>query len=246
MALNDYGWFLDGHPSGTLIGVSATILSQAKYYFEATVTHGYESGFDAGYGVFGICGPGALLNLVGGDLANGSSQTVEAQIMGWFTNTLGSGRGIGYPNRMDTVDADVGANTIYAVAVNTIIRKMWIRNVSAGGAWAGDGLLPDPATNTSGRDYTTNITDGRIYAFVGAAQRNDTNYGAATINLGGTAFTGTVPSGYVAWSAADTLNPSDASPNLVLSGGNLSVSSLGMGSAATYPAQLARSKASAL
>lgn len=236
------GWYVDCAPK-TYMASSRLVGAEGKYYFEATVTHGWDSGFDAGYGVFGIAGSNALLDFVGGDLANGAAQTVEAETMGWFTNTLGSGRGLGHPDRISGVNADVGAGTIYAVAVNTSLHRLWIRNVSAGGAWAGDGLLPDPATNTSGRLYTNNITSPYIHAFVGASQRNNTNYGAATINLGGSAFTGTVPSGYVAWSAANTLNPSDASVKLVLSGGNLSVSSVGMGSLATYPAQLARSKA---
>jgi len=42
----------------------------------------------------------------------------------------------------------------------------------------------------------------------------------ATLNTGGSAFTGTLPTGYIAWDAAETLNPSDNS-NLTLDTGNL-------------------------
>lgn len=52
-------------------------------------------------------------------------------------------------------------------------------------------------------------------------------YAKATLNVGGSAFTGTLPSGFVAWGASDTLNSADCAPSILLSGGNLVWSSEG-------------------
>lgn len=226
MALNEFGWFLDGSPGG-LFADSAIVNPLGRYYFEATMTHGYDSGFDAAIVCFGIAGASALTVLTGGNLYNGAVQAQEAQLIGISGNTLGSGRGTGYPTQYPN-GAQGGTNNVYAIAVNTTSCLMWSRDVTGGGNWVGDGVSPNPATDTSGFNFSTLIS-GRLYVFGGATQRNNTNYGSGTLNLGGSAFVGAVPSGYSAWSATDTLNSSDKSASLTLSGGNLSFSLAGAG-----------------
>lgn len=198
-----------------------------RRYFEFTLLHGYVSGFDAGAAGFGICGATASLTNAG-QWVNNSMQPAEAQLSGLVVNTEGSGRPVGYPARCEGPSISAADGTVYATAVNITAGLQWLRNVSAGGIWFGNGLLADPATDTSGFDYTSVIT-GAVYAWGGATQRNNTNYGSGVNNLGGSAFIGTVPTGYIAWGASDTLNPADKSGSLTLSGGNLTWSSLGSG-----------------
>jgi hypothetical protein len=139
-----------------------------------------------------------------------------------------AGGGIGYPVKHPGISVQVTLG-VYACAVNITARLMWLRDVTEAAAWIGDGTIgADPETDAFGFDYSTQIT-GSVYAFGGGTQRNDTNYGSGTMNFGGSAFTGAVPSGYIAWGASDTLNPSDTSGSLVLSGGNLTFSTIGSG-----------------
>lgn len=49
------------------------------------------------------------------------------------------------------------------------------------------------------------------------------------VNLDGSAFAGAVPSGYVAWGGADTLNLADKYAAITLSGGDLTFSTAGAG-----------------
>jgi hypothetical protein len=126
------------------------------------------------------------------------------------------------------------------MAVRPSAKLTWLRNVTGGGTWFGDGLGTGvPETDTHGFDYSSNIS-GAIYAFGGVTQRNDVDFGSGTLNLGGSAFTGTPPTDFVAWGVGDTLNPSDKSGAITLSGGNLTYSSVGSGDL-FVAGQLARS-----
>jgi hypothetical protein len=173
---------------------------------------------------------------------NSSSQIAEDQINGVvMSDVLGVvGRPIGYPNRATAPFLSSTPGDVLAMAVNATIKLSWLRNVTAGGTWFGDGLgTGDPTTNTHGFDYSGNIS-GAIHAFGGVTQLSDADYGSGTLNLGGSAFTGTVPTGYTAWGASDTLNPSDKSGSITLSGGDLTYSSVGAGNLSLV-GQLARS-----
>lgn len=207
-----------------------------RLYFELTTTHVYTSGFNSGYTAIGIAGAGASLNNAG-SWNSGASQPAMAELVG-TVRADNSGGGIGYPVKHPGISVQPTLG-VYACAVNVTAKLMWLRDVTEAATWIGSTTGGDPATDSLGFDYSGQIT-GVIYAFGGVTQRNDTNYAEAVLNFGGSAFSGTVPTGYVAWGASDTLNPSDKSSVIVLSGGNLTLSSIGAGDL-NIVGQLARS-----
>jgi hypothetical protein len=206
-------------------------------YFEFTIVHVIASG----YAGFGICGASASLTNAG-FWNSSAAQAAEAQTNGLvISDVLGAvGRPIGDPNRATAPVLSSTPGDVFAMAVRPSAKLTWLRNVTGGGTWFGDGLGTGvPETDTHGFDYSSNIS-GPIHAFGGVTQRNDVEYGSGTLNLGGSAFTGALPTDYVAWGVGDTLNPSDKSGAITLSGGNLTYSSVGSGDL-FVAGQLARS-----
>lgn len=201
-----------------------------RRYFELTLTHSFISGFDAGIAGFGICGATASLTAAG-FWDNNSLQAAEAEICGSTHNSVGSGSAVGYPSKW--VGINTGAlDRVYALAVNLTAELIWFRDVTGASGWSSTGTAPptpDPETDANGFDYSAVIT-GAVYAFGGATHNNFLgNYGEGVLNFGATAFVGAIPAGYVAWGAGETLNPSDKSGDILLSGSNLTFSSDGAG-----------------
>lgn len=124
-------------------------------------------------------------------------------LTGQITGTVGSG----------TLDSGWAA-----IAIDTNNQKFWIRNTD--GTWR-DG---DPATNTGGFSYST-----LTYDFVYFAIANNTSGLTTTVefNFGATAFTHTIPSGFVNYQPDEitdvTLDDSDIGAGLTLSADKLTV-----------------------
>lgn len=236
MALNEYGWFLDGHPAGLMVPVSAgKTLTAGKWYFEVTLDDG-GIGSDEGWGiVVGFAGSTAdLTNTV---LANvGIAQAASAQ-----TNFTGPARGEaptlsgwGYPTRPPGCSPVTAVGQKLGIAINTIAKTIWWRNATTGSIWNLDAAA-DPATGAG-----VNIIDfsasgaspitGSVFVLVGASLGNSGGFGSpytekgqGTLNFGASAFTGAVPSGYSSIESGfpgAALNPNDNS-NLTLTNGNL-------------------------
>ena len=231
MALNKYGWFLDGNPGSGLVAGGPVVAESRLLYFELTITHAYDSGFDPASVGFGIADGTASLSDTG-FWNNAAEQADMAGVFGMHGNTQGSTAGVNYPNPRYGAPAGSVSNNVYACAVNFVTDLIWFKNITAAGTWVGSTTGGDPAAGTLGWSIAGLFT-GPVYAFGGTTQRNDTNYGAGTLNLGGSAFVGTPPTGYVAWGAADTLNPSDKYSGITLSGGNLTFSTSGAGDLAS-------------
>ena len=230
MALNKYGWFLDGNIAGAGMKVySRQILDAGKYYWEVTTDAAAADGTN-GYGIMsGVCTGNLLLT---GTLATAVNvpQGPGGQFINWrAANPVSDAPGWGSPTRMGGITGGeplaVGAKMGFAL--DTVNNKLWVRNVTDGvpaSGWAGGASQSgDPATNVSGADLTANGLGGFLFIMVGASHGATTNRGIGTINFGASAFTGTVPSGFVSiFSVFPTakLNSADNS-NLVLSNGDL-------------------------
>jgi hypothetical protein len=246
MSLYPYGWFLDGHPSGTLIAASAGALIPAgKYYFEVTVDHTGD-GSDAGWGVaVGIASStmASLFDIVDASVNNPQAASTQANFLTVKDNTS-NGSGWGYPDRPVGI-SPVQDGEVIGVAVNTIAKTLWWRNVTDASVWNLDGAA-DPAT---GAGTNTNLWSalgaspitGNVYILVGADLGNNGGFGSpfnqkgkGTVNFGATAFTGTAPSGFVSIESVypgAALNPNDNS-DLTLTNGNLTFE--GLSRNATY------------
>lgn len=234
MALNDYGWFLDGHPSGTLIVASGgASIAAGKYYFEVTVVSS-DDGSDAGWGVaVGISSATmtSLFDVVDASVNNPQAASVQANFFTVKDNTS-NGAGWGYPLRPTGI-SPVVQGAVIGVAVNTIAKTIFWRNVSTASVWNLDAAA-DPVTGAG----TTNLWSalgnspitGNVFILVGADLGNSGGFGSpftekgkGTINFGASAFTGTAPTGYVSIESVlpgAALNPNDNS-DLTLTNGNL-------------------------
>lgn len=87
----------------------------------------------------------------------------------------------------------LGFNTarVVSLAVDFTNNRAWVKTDN--GNWNGSGTA-NPATNTGGADISA-IVSGGIMLMFQAETIND----AATINLGGSAFVYTMPSGFSSW-----------------------------------------------
>lgn len=234
--LAPYGWWLDGHPAASGVFVtSQPVVTAGKYYWEVTIaTGGGGADGTGGYGIlFGIAGLGMVLtgtvctsvNLPQGNSRYGNFCHSRAN------NPFSGASGWGYPLRVGGIPVEaVGTTAVYAVAVNTLTHKVWFRNLTdaspAAGLWGGGSGSGNPATDADGGLFTAAGNSPiltNIYAMVGASHGAAAARGGGSINFGASAFTGTVPSGFVSIESVfpgAALNPSDNS-NLTLSGGNL-------------------------
>ncbi|MGY3443706.1 hypothetical protein [Bradyrhizobium sp. USDA 4473] len=77
---------------------------------------------------------------------------------------------------------------VIGIAVDLDNRKIWFKNLTAGGLWNGSVAVGDPATNHNG----VSIPSGALIPAVGFGLSND----VLTANFGASAFVGTVPSGF--------------------------------------------------
>lgn len=224
MSLWRYGWWLDGSPAASgMFASSQNILTAGKYYWEVAIDEGGADG-TGGYGIlFGVANSTMVLtgtvctsigvaqvNSQGGLFWNGRANNPFTSINGW-----------GYPNRAGAgvVIEIVGTTGVYGIKFDAIAGTIGFRNITDN----------SPAGVTVFE--TTTITDvipgaTFLHAMVGASHGAGASKGVGTINFGGSAFTGAVPSGFVSIASTFSgakLNSADNS-NLVLSNGDLTFS----------------------
>jgi len=158
---------------------SLTLRSSGKYYFEfsfGTVSASVSQ--CVGITGQGTSPPGALL---GGD-----STSVGIVRDGRLFYSFGGAVSAG---------SLAAANHIGALAFDLTAKLAWARDVTGAGGWIGSSTGADPAAGTNGLDFSgasPTSWGATIYA-------ENTESGNCTINLGGSAFTGAVPSGFSAW-----------------------------------------------
>ena len=97
---------------------------------------------------------------------------------------------------------------------------VWAR-VGADGEWNGSPTA-NPATQVGG--ISVPYTGLPVYAFGGGMVFEFGDSDKITANFGGSAFVGTMPTGFVAWGAGDTWNPASVASGTQLTNGNLSIS----------------------
>lgn len=237
MALNQYGWFLDGQPAGLMVPVSAgaSIPASAgtKFYFEVTIDSGGADG-TSGYGVhFGIATSALVLN---GTVATAINAAQANSQYGTFWNTrvdAGGTSGLlgwGYPTRPGgLISGSAQANgDVFGIALDTTNKKIWAKNLTLGSTWGGGvSEVGDPTANAYGADFSASggmsPVTGAIFIICGCSHGSASAKGQGTINFGASAFTGTAPTGYVSIESVfpgAALNPDDNS-NIVLSNNNL-------------------------
>lgn len=236
MALNEYGWFLDGHPAGIMTPVSAgKTLTAGKYYFEVTLDDG-GIGSDEGWGiVVGFGSSSAILfNTFLANVGIAQANAAQTNLLGAIRGDVSNLSGMGHPV------VPVGCSPLTAngqkigLAINTIAKTIWWRNASTGSIWNLDAAA-DPATGAGVNiiDFSASGSSpitGSVFVIVGASLGNSGGFGSpytekgqGTVNFGASAFTGTAPSGYSSINSAfpgAALNPNDNS-NLTLTNGNL-------------------------
>jgi hypothetical protein len=142
-----------------------------KYYFEFTMN----SWTGAGGNAVGVASATANMTTSGtlqvGKLAQSGSIVI---------NGVTQGSGLGARANADVI----------GVALDMTNALIWFR-VAPSGNWNGSGTA-DPGTGTGG--YSTSSLTGSLYAFFYGVSSNS----QATLNIGSSAFIGTVPSGFTA------------------------------------------------
>jgi len=158
-------------------GVRATIsLTSGKAYFEVTWLSA-TGGVDAGCG---IATSAAVLSSMG-STALGIALVYQS--------------GAIYVNGTNT-GINIGTNTApLCIAVDLVNSRIWFR--IGGGNWNNSGTA-NPATNAGGINISALFPTNAAYAAV--TTQNSTN--TYTANFGASAFTQTVPSGFISWDVA--------------------------------------------
>jgi hypothetical protein len=238
MSLWRYGWWLDGHPSVRLVASSgATELPAGGYYWEVTLVTG-GVGQSAGFGVAaGVANASMTLTETvdaGLNLAQANSQFANF----WTSkvDTAGGTPTWGYPARPSVAAQRVATanGDKWGIAVNTTTHRLWWRRLTGANTdWNVSGTA-NPATGVGGQDISSggdSPVTGSLFAICGADMGDNplntfTSPGVGTANFGTSAFTGAAPTGFVSPrsllpASVCTLNPSDKSARITLSGGNL-------------------------
>lgn len=175
--------------------------TSGKFYFEASET---KTGTGTNrVGQIGI----AQLTTAGfkaGTTSSGRALGQSADSFGFNdTGTYDSGAGVNI-----SAGGPAFANTM-GIAYDVGAGRIWIKNVTTGGNWNGNATY-DPGTGVGGIDVTggqtSNLITGAathpIYAAIGISLSGTfTGSIAMTINLGGTSFVGTIPTGFVAYNS---------------------------------------------
>lgn len=235
------GWWLDCAPKVTAVQSSGGAGPAGKYYFEVKLST--TGGFSTSSACFGICNSSVILyETIDANVNIAQANTAGAILL--YGDPNGGNNAWGYPTKLNMTGPGTWTlNQVMGVAVDTIAKRLWTKNITAGTPWNGNGgASPDPATGVNGIDFATSDhpVTGNIHAFVGGSNTNPSTYGGATINFGATAFAGTPPTGFSAWGASDFLNP-EANSNLTLSGGNLIANAASAIAGANAPMNIVRS-----
>lgn len=185
-----------------------------KFYFELTVNSG--AGGANGYLMFGLANSSASMNKWLGRDSNSGVLGFNGGNM-WIA---GSAHGTQLTN--------VNNADVFGVAVDTINNYMWFKNLTRDANWDGGMAGHNPSTGVNGWDIS-GIT-GNLYIVVAAPGYASVN--SVTLNSGGTAFTGALPTGFVAWdsTAATIWNYWDKGANGQVDGLHTTTQTIGAGS----------------
>lgn len=151
-----------------------------KYYFEAVITQG-PGGGNVG---FGIGTTTSTYTAMGNSAVTGAEIYNSENI---WVNGVNTGINLGalLP----------GGSFLFAMAVDLTNRKIWFRKGAAGN-WNANASY-DPATNVGG----VTIPSGAMIPFCNFGGTGGGSGNSWTANFGASAFTGTVPAGFIAgWS----------------------------------------------
>lgn len=138
-------------------------------------------------------------NAISFGLANASANL--ASIAGVDANSVGYSR-FDFQFRFNNSSSSIDLGTWttgsrFDIAVDFALKDVWIRGPN--GSWNGVGANPSAGTN--GLRATTYATLGNLFAAPLYLMGSVYNTSQGTLNVGASAFAGSVPSGFVAWDA---------------------------------------------
>ena len=155
---------------------STTSKSSSKVYFEVTVV---------------TLGVSSFIGFGESSFSDASSPGVP----GWYANSYGWRESYGIFYNASQVDSPVGSTwangNVLAFALDLAGQKLYVNNLTQALGW--NGGSGDPAGGTGG--YSISGVSGALNAIVA----NYNNTGKYTFNFGNSGFSGSVPSGFVAW-----------------------------------------------
>jgi hypothetical protein len=154
-------------------------LSSGKAYLEITCTYSIIT--DSNIGVATLA---ANLGSVGGNMIGSAAVDIFG---GWM-----------YINNSSTSHGNIGlfnSGDVLCLALDLGNRQIWFRR--NGGNWNNSGTA-NPATNAGGLDVSMLFTSAAAFPLATFVDANLNE----TINAGASAFTQTIPSGFVAWNGA--------------------------------------------
>ncbi len=181
-----------GNASGSL---SASYIAQTiegkkagKWYVEFTLNAKSSDGHEA----VGLVPSWGIANQASFSSAylGGTCVSAPNGDLGWSYLTSGT---INNKNTNVTAvnTATFTVNDVIGIAIDLDNKRAWWRKNT--GSWIGTSGTPDPATDTNGFDISNMLSNnGRVYPGVMICGTS----GKWTANLGGSAFTGSVPSGF--------------------------------------------------
>lgn len=94
---------------------------------------------------------------------------------------------------------------VLAVAIDLGAKKFWIKNLTTGGWNQGTGGTQDPASGAGGISFSAFNTGSHECVIEVWTTGHWGTSDVMTLNTGASSFTGTLPAGFSAWSAAPTL-----------------------------------------
>jgi hypothetical protein len=183
-------------------GLNFCYINAGAFPFVGTLPSGF-SAWDStaitGTGIGGTHGPttwdgvtkNANIALSGGNLVATQNSASSTWCDVRSTSSMNSG-GV-YFEFTETGQPAGPAGHVIGIACDFNRGIMWCKDITAAGNWNGDAVA-DPATGKRGAA----IPPGDMFIFFGGF-RNGGNSDAVTLNTGATAFTGTLPTGYLAW-----------------------------------------------
>lgn len=162
---------------GNGIARSISNHSSGKYYCEVTCT-------TVDNAAIGVCDASMSVNSYLGAVGDSTG------VFNGGSAYLGAGSWI---SGTTTVDGPV-ASHVFAIALDVGNLSLWIKDLTAGGNWNANASA-NPATNTDGAILNGGLASGVLYAAATCANPGD----SVTFNFGGSAYGGTVPSGFGNW-----------------------------------------------
>jgi hypothetical protein len=162
--------------SATLCAVRSTSShTSGKWYVEFTT--GDQAGTDTGVG---LATSSANLSTIGSVAAGGFISFGDTGTI--YFNGSATGLTTGF----------IGSNTIVCMAIDLVNSKGWFRETNHN--W-NNNPAANPATNTNGIDISALFPSNAAFL----VYCSNTSGSATTINVGGSLFTYTAPSGFSAW-----------------------------------------------